>query len=226
MGTPYGDGRVDEYPQHAVTVAGFCMQKSEVTVADYAACASTNACPPTPTTARVGEFLTPEQQAAQDALCNGSRSDRANHPMNCINADQAAAYCRFAGGRLPSEEEWEFAARGTEGRLYPWGKDAPTTQVCWKGAPGGATTWSGTCPVAQFTAGDTPLGIHDLAGDVWEWTTSPHCPYSDRSRCLDNVRSVRGGGWEDSDPGTMRAAGRSRVGSGVRRVDVGFRCVR
>ena len=169
----------------------FCMDRTEVTVAAYRACPSCSA----PNT---GEF------------CNWNASGRENHPVNCVGAPQADAYCAWRGGRLPTEQEWQFAAQGPDGRTYPWGEAAPSSQLCWN-----RPSRAGTCVVGAYPSGRSPFGLDDMSGSVWEWTSS--------SEGLSYV--LRGGCWFSNDPFGMRAAERwSRPAP--RGNDVGFRCAR
>ncbi len=119
---------------------------------------------------------------------------RSNHPINCVDWNQANAYCTSVGKRLPTEEDWEYAARGTAGNEYPWGNTpAPSNQLCWNGTGNdlGQGNRRSTCPVGSYPAGNTPLG---LAGNVWEWTSSGYS--ADYSAARDTASRVfRGGGW-------------------------------
>ena len=106
---------------------------------------------------------------------------RSNQPVVLITWDEAAAYCTWAGGRLPTQEEWERAARGTDGRSYPWGESF--TPVC---ANTRESSLGGPTPVGVFVEGESPTGVLDMAGNVWEWTGSDHD---------ENTKILRGGAW-------------------------------
>jgi formylglycine-generating enzyme required for sulfatase activity len=130
-----------------VTVVAFDMDRTEATVGAYAGCVAAGKCA--------------EPQAGGD--CNWGRTDRLDHPMNCVSPGEAAAFCAWRGRRLPDEDEWELAARGTEARPFPWGKVPPEAQLCWRRA--------GTCAAGGHPAGKNPAGVLDLEGNVAEWTT-------------------------------------------------------
>jgi formylglycine-generating enzyme required for sulfatase activity len=208
MGSPDGEGASDERPQHAVRVAAFEMDRHEVTVLAYDACVRAGRCTRAP-----GEDVS--------RFCNEGHADRALHPINCVDWNQADAFCRWAGKRLPTEEEWEYAARGSAGREWPWGAAPPSAQLCWN-------RWKmlqGTCAVASFPEGDSPLGLQDMAGNVWEWTSSGYS--ADYGHPPDLAARVnRGGCWYDTDPAYVRAAHRDRNRTTERSDYLGFRCAR
>jgi formylglycine-generating enzyme required for sulfatase activity len=128
MGSPDGQGESDEHPQHQVKVGTFCLAPKEVTVAEYGACVAKGDCPkwtlqPSSTT------LAPADAKLAAAFCTANADDAGASdalPINCINAMEASAYCDSVGGRLPTEAEWEFAARGHAGTTYPWGDEFGT----------------------------------------------------------------------------------------------------
>jgi len=247
MGSPEAEGSDDERPQHQVTVGAFCIERTEVTVAAYGACAARNAC----------EAPGAHSTIPQDSgfFCNWRQDGREGHPVNCVSALAAARYCAWRypnGGNLPTEDQWEFAARGTAGRRYPWG-DTPepspqianlcgsecsaTVRGTWwgfrRGIEGWTDPWGATAAVAALPhAGDTPEGIVGMAGNVWEWTRSPYGSYAARAgdatayvRINNNLRIFRGGGWNDSDLSIARTANRHWNTPTERYVYVGFRCI-
>ena len=126
--------------------------------------------------------------------CNYGNENRKIHPMNCVDWDGAGEYCKWAGGRLPTEEEWEYAAthNGTEhlNTSYPWGDDASVS--CEKANYN--ECYGGTSPVGVYSpAGDSPLGLIDMMGNVWEWTDTL---YPSDSSIKPYV--IKGGSWGNS----------------------------
>jgi formylglycine-generating enzyme required for sulfatase activity len=205
------DGESEEKPTHPVTLKPFWLDVTEVTVAAYKACVDAGSC----------STSDPNDRGS----CNWGKSDRGNHPINCVDWEQATSFCRWANKRLPTEEEWEYGARqggGRGDRRYAWGDAEPAGQLCWRRT-------DGTCPVGSYPAGDTPTGLKDMTGNVWEWTSSAYCPYTssgyDVSKC-DSYRVNRGGSWLHDNASGMRGADRSRGDPSYPRVVGGFRCAR
>lgn len=202
------DGDPDERPRREVDVAAFELDALEVTVADYRRCVAAGACAP----------------SGPGADCNGA--ERPSHPVDCVGWDDATAFCAWAGKRLPTELEWEYAARGPEGRTYPWGEAPPAHRACWSGEGSAAgREQRTTCVVGTHPDGATPQGIHDLAGNVWEWTADPYCPY-DAPGCIDERRVFRGGGFNNFVSQYLRSADRTRDKPTTRNGNLGFRCAR
>ncbi len=151
-------------------------------------------------------------------------SGLADHPVVQVSAIDAEAYCRYYGLRLPSEEEWEYAARGPQGFRYPWGdtltpeslaelSNAGTYACC---AASSADGFARSAPVGTFPHGRSPFGIDDMAGNVWEWTSSPFPDAPDD-------RVIRGGGW-GNNPYCLRTAYRHGNPPHIGLDMVGFRC--
>jgi eukaryotic-like serine/threonine-protein kinase len=213
MGSTDGDGA--EKPAHRVTLPSFHLDVTEVTVASYKLCVDAGSC----------------SKPDDASVCNWGKSDRDTHPINCVNWEQATEFCKWANKRLPTEEEWEFAARGSEGRLYPWGDAAPGNQLCWDGEGNdlGKGKRKGTCAVGSYPTGDTSTGLKDMAGNLWEWTASQYCPYSKSgynvSKC-DSTRVLRGGSSCTDDASRVRGANRSSDSPWFRLYNFGFRCAR
>lgn len=169
MGADTG-GEPDEHPAHPVTVAAFYLDTTEVTNEAYQACVEAGACEP---------------PYAESAALNGYGSDRAfrapRQPVSAIRWFDADAFCRFVGKRLPTEAEWERAARGDDGRRYPWGDEPPD-------ASRGRYRSRVTVEVGSFPAGAGPYGHLDLAGNVWEWVADPYHPLAYRAEGADEGR--------------------------------------
>jgi formylglycine-generating enzyme required for sulfatase activity/tRNA A-37 threonylcarbamoyl transferase component Bud32 len=200
------DGPTDEGPAHTVSVAAFRIDAQEVTVAQYASCVARRDCTP----------------AGTDEECNAGRAGRERHPINCVDFDQAAAYCASTGERLPTEEEWEFAAREGGPALFPWGPSAPTRDsVCFKRGEG----TEGTCPVGSHPAGRSKSGVDDLAGNVWEWTDTAYCTY-DRADCNTSHRVARGGSYASESGALVTATARMAYPMHTRGATIGFRCAK
>jgi formylglycine-generating enzyme required for sulfatase activity len=224
----------DERPEHEVDLAAFELDLTEVTVAAYEACVKNGSC---------GEPV-------KGSFCNWGVEDRSDHPINCVTFEQASAFCAWARKRLPTEKEWEHAARSAHDDpmaakkdLFPWGvgsPDARRTNACGKecvehfaalgtklpSLHGYDDGWPLTAPVSRFRDGDTPEGLSDMAGNVWEWTSSPWCAYPDE-RCGNELEMVvRGGGFKSYQARTFEATSREALVRTEATETVGFRCAR
>ena len=242
MGSPAdAETPSDETPSHAVTVKPFCFDVTEVSVKAYSACADCDK----PLFTVEFEGLTPNGRLFESQFCN--REDTPDHPMNCIDWQEARGYCKALGRRLPTEAEWELAARGQEAKPYPWGPLPPSAErlnACgaecsrmlterreavgkgpWPAMYGADDAAPRTSPVGRYPAGATPLGVLDLAGNVWEWTESPYCPYG-KEDCGDSRRVLRGGGWDTTESQDVRAARRYPSSPTARGRSIGFRCAK
>ncbi len=158
MGADRG-GELDEHPAHEVFVAAFYLDLTEVTNEAYQRCVAAGACPsPDARSARVNGF-------GDDARFRSQKQ-----PVSAVSWDSAKGYCQWMKKRLPTEAEWERAARGADGRRYPWGNEEPTHDRAVFGAVGV------TEEVGSHPKGDGPYGHHDLAGNVWEWVEDVYDP--------------------------------------------------
>ena len=181
--------RTNERPLHPVTVNTFEMSKTEVTVSHYRGCVETRNCP-VPTS---GDS-------------NWNFVDRLEHPMNYLNVEEALNFASYANARLPSEAEWEFAARGRGLDIrYPWGgTEASCLEAHVSNQDGTGCGTETTAPVCTYPAGESTLGICDLSGNVWEWIIDGYLPNyfdapDDGSPVLEGPNStklVRGGGFD------------------------------
>jgi formylglycine-generating enzyme required for sulfatase activity len=235
------EGFPDEKPVTTITVKSFCLDATEVTVGAYAACAREGLC--TPAHARPEwSTLKSIEMKGWSGLCNTDRADRLSHPANCVVWDQGDRYCAARGQRLPTEVEWEYAARGgAEERKFPWGAEAPNgtlANLCGaecepaiskiRGAWGALYPqndgWAATAPVGSFPAGDARWGHHDLTGNVCEWVSGSYCPY-DHPDCGDVAAPMcRGNHFLANNLKKARPARRNRDDARHRGPDVGFRC--
>jgi len=207
MGSDKGDS--DERPVHTVYLDVFYIDKTEVTNAQYRQCVEAGTCD------------TPVKTIYYD------HADYAQHPVVYVSWDDADTYCRWAGKRLPTEAEWEKAARGTDGRTYPWGEGLDCDHAQYSECDGG------TVPVGSKPEGVSPYGALDMVGNVWEWVADWYDPgYYSQSPGRNPLgpdsgegRVLRGGSWH-SNQRFARCA--YRVGGNPRYwyFYVGFRCAR
>lgn len=233
MGSPESS---NEQPVHDVTVPTFEMLMAEVTVSQFEACVDTYGCA-TPSSAETD--------------CNWGEVGYEDHPMNCVDWEQAIVFCDWAGGRLPTEAEWEYAARGG-GRdvTYPWGEAEATCDRAVMADPGedpgcdAGRTWTGC---SKSPAGDTLQGLCDMAGNVREWVRDDYHSCYDCSECPGQngcdgsavapddgsewdsppspTRVIRGGSWTEG-PEFLRASNRGESDPSEGGPGDGIRCVR
>jgi sulfatase modifying factor 1 len=223
---PLGDDNCEkwfanELEAHEVTLSAYYIDRTEVTVAAYRRCVERGGC------------------VAAPYAAGGERLDRSNYPVTLVTWDDASAFCRFDGGRLPTEAEWERAARGTAGRRFPWGnlynKSLANHGSFSIDETDDSDGFSELAPVGSFPLGRTPDGIDDLAGNVEEWVADPiEEPLGARYPPTSEVnpkgapggasRAVRGGGC-DMGAAWMRGASRRFHLASERRPSRGFRCV-
>jgi len=160
-------------PVYEARLPGFCIDRTEVTVAEYKKCVEAGMC-------SAPGFGEPDDPTWIDKACNQLLPDRMSHPANCVDWKQANDFCRWAGKRLPNEEEWQLAAGRMDGREFAWG-DAPPApdKANLRGADGEVDRplylakdgWEWTAPVGSFPADKGPFGTVDMGGNVSEWTS-------------------------------------------------------
>lgn len=217
-------GNENEKPEHNVYLNDFWIDETEVTNAQYALCVAAGACmKPLDLDSKTSSFFTESQYA--------------NHPVVFVDWSQAKAYCEWAGRRLPTEAEWEKAARGLDRRIYPWGNSFDVNTVnfcdvnCWATWKDGLYDdgYANTSPIGSYPEGASPYGALDMAGNVYEWVLDWSYQYasgyqSNPSGPANGVeRLLRGGSWGD-DKLHLRTVVRSDEPPDLRRDFIGFRC--
>lgn len=220
--TQDADAQDDELPQHEVTLDSFWLDRTEVTNAQYWQCVARGEC-------------------SRSSLADDSRYNGLDYPVVGVSWQDASNYCAWAGGRLPTEAEWEYAARGEAGYIYPWGNEFDGTRLnycdtnCtygWKDASQN-DGYELTAPVGSYSpAGDSWVGAADMAGNVWEWVADWYSNRYYASSPSENptgpesgdYRALRGGSWFYFRRIT-RAANRLNAPPDDRYDAVGFRCV-
>ena len=204
-----------ENPYHQVTVPAFRIDKYAVRAGQYKACADGGGCTATSTLGK----------------CNYNDSGKRSDPINCVDWNQAKAYCAWLGKRLPTEAEWEKAARGTDGRKYPWGNigldcDHAVDSVS-------PCSSLGTAAVGSKPLGGSPYGAMDMVGNVWEWVQDwYHDNYNGApangsawENPIGTDRVLRGGAWASNNAYLLRASYRGGDTPSISSTTYGFRCV-
>ena len=205
----------DERPKHQVWLPAFFMDLHEVTTAQYAA------------------FLAATNRLAPWQWNTVELSQHSDRPVIGVDWSDADSYCRWNGRRLPTEAEWEKSARGTDGRLYPWGNRVPSNDLA-NFALGARFSYSQVLmPVQSYEQGKSPYGLYQMAGNVWEWVQdwyaanyyevspeqSPQGPEQGQFKVL------RGGSWSDL-PKYLLTYGRFKLSPETRNSYTGFRCAK
>jgi formylglycine-generating enzyme required for sulfatase activity len=239
MGSPPDAGQDDESPAREVCVNGFYIDKYEVTNAQFQQFVDAT------------DYVTDLEKKPASALGRSWRRPYGSdltaeklpeHPVVCVSWRDAIAYARWAGKRLPTEAEWEKAARGTDARMYPWGNKPPTAKLSNTADKSAGLKWSDsslddnqqyTAAVGSFPPGKSPYGLDDMSGNVWEWCLDWwDSDYYAEGPAKNPVgpptgefRVIRGGSWFDFIEGT-RTAHRMYFNPQGASADIGFRCVK
>jgi formylglycine-generating enzyme required for sulfatase activity len=247
------DGSTSEKPAHKVSLSPYCLAKYEVTTSEYKQCSDSGECKRAAAT-NDWDGIEGHDREVYDPLCNITDPvGKGKHPINCVDWQMATDYCRAQAGRLPTEAEWEFAARGPDGRRYPWGDEEPSGKrinacgsecVAWGKAHGVKLTamykssdeWPATAPVGSFPDGQSRYGVYDVVGNVWEWvgdwygaydTKTPTSPPVDpEGPRAGSLRVIRGGGFNNSDSSCVRPSFRFKQAPTSRTYATGFRCAK
>lgn len=206
MGSNNGEG--DEVPVSIIYLDEFQIGRYEVTNRQYSQCVKAGIC--------VG---------------NSIGEEKSLYPVANVSWYDAATYCKWASGRLPTEAEWEKAARGVDERTYPWGEMADCSLANINLDDANETCVNGTTPVGSYNEGISPYKVYDMAGNVWEWTSSFYQPYPYNSTDgreelgIIGLRVLRGGSWYQ-DENKARVSYRFQLDPSVIYLDAGFRCAR
>ncbi|HYL81661.1 MAG TPA: formylglycine-generating enzyme family protein, partial [Candidatus Acidoferrum sp.] len=215
MGSTPRDGNPDETPQRKVILDAFQIDKYETTVGRYA------------------KFLQATGQDPPEYWNLANPATDGDLPVVGVDWDQAQAYCQWAGKRLPTEAEWEKAARGTDGRKHPWGNEGPTPQLANYGKGGSFGYSKSLDKVGNYESGKSPYGVYDMIGNVWEWVADwydkgyyQNAPEkSPKGPEKGEFKVIRGGSWAKV-PLVVRAAGRNRAAPSSQTTSIGFRCAK
>jgi formylglycine-generating enzyme required for sulfatase activity len=211
MGSAENEGNDDEHPARRVYLDAYLIAKYEVTNVLFR------------------RFILDTGCRAEGEWEKHATSKRDLHPVANVTWKDAAAYCAWAGGRLPTEAEWEKAARGTGGYDYPWGGPWDPSRI--RCSVGGLGVAGGSAPVGSHPQGVSQWGCQDIAGNVWEWCSDEYSESYYRDAPLRNpkgpehreCRVLRGGGWANISPDVFRCAYRSGFPPRFRFPDRGFR---
>jgi formylglycine-generating enzyme required for sulfatase activity len=213
----------NEKPYHKVYLDAYYIDRNDVTVDEYNKCVNAGVCP---AVTYYDCYITPPTRWQFEH--EDKAYQKGDHPQVCVNWDEANAYCKWAGKELPTEAQWEKAARGTDGRIYPWGNDWDEGKACHHSE-------GSTCAVGSYPQGASPYGVMDMGGNVWNWcrdwydanyyANSPdHNPPGPDSG---QYRVVRGVSWGNNvSPDFILRTSFRDYAKPFLKGDHGFRCIR
>jgi formylglycine-generating enzyme required for sulfatase activity len=248
QGSDAKDAQANEKPAHNVTLDAYCIDLHEVTAGEYEACSNVGKCK------RAGNEvdwpkISPADKKLYSPLCTFGQKEKADHPINCVSWEMSRTYCKAEDKRLPTEAEWEYATRGPDGRVYPWGDEVPTAKhlnacgtecVAWgqkHGAPFEALYqeddgFPTTAPVGKFEAGRSKFGPYDVVGNVWEWVSDWYADYTPEEKKNPTGpeggerKVIRGGAFNGSYTSWLRPSFRYAQDPNALSYGIGLRCAK
>jgi formylglycine-generating enzyme required for sulfatase activity len=248
QGSDAKDAGDNEKPAHNVALDAYCIDLREATAGEYEACSNIGKCKRAGTEVDWPK-ITPGEKKIYSPLCTFGQKDKADHPINCVSWEMARTYCKAQDKRLPTEAEWEYATRGPDGRVYPWGDDAPTSKhlnacgtecVAW-GRKNGVSAealyeeddgFPATAPVGKFEAGRSRFGPYDVVGNVWEWVSDWYADYTPEEKRNPagpeggERKVIRGGAFNGSYTAWLRPSYRYAQDPNALSYGIGIRCAK
>ena len=235
-------------PSHNVSVDAVCMDLYEVSAKKYKACSDAGKCRRAPTEVFFPK-MTSKDKEIYSPLCTAGDPEKADHPITCVTWEMADNYCKANDKRLPTEAEWEFATRGPDGRVYPWGDTPPTAEhlnacdaqcLAWAKAhkveltamDKGDDGYPTTSPVGKFPAGRSRFGPFDVAGNVWEWVAdwygdyAPDAAQNPTGPSSGERKVIRGGAWNGGFESWLHPSFRYAQVPSAQSHGIGFRCAK
>jgi len=214
MGSSDGAGEINEQPQHTVNLRAFWIDQTEITNIMYRKCVDEGSC----------------TEPSEDYYY--SNEDFESYPVTSIDWNQASDYCKWAGRILPTEAQWEKAARGINGKTYPWGEEIPDSNFAnfgYKGSTENTGVIGSLSPVYSFPKGQSPFNVYNMAGNASEWVADWYGDYQGNSQIdpigpeLGDYRVVRGGSTINNE-NYIRSAFRNKAKPTTQNSTIGFRC--
>ncbi len=248
QGSDAKDADANQKPAHNVTLDAYCIDLREVTASEYEACSSVGKCK-RPSNEVDWPKITPADKKLYSPLCTFGNKEKADHPINCVSWEMARTYCKAQEKRLPTEAEWEYATRGPDGRIYPWGDDEPTAKhlnACgsecmdWGKKNGVAMKalyptddgFPTTAPVGKYEAGRSRFGPYDVVGNVWEWVSDWYADYTPEEKTNPagpeggERKVIRGGAFNGGYKEWLRPSFRYAQDPNALSYGIGIRCAK